>query len=468
MSSTNSKPNQLLIAILKSQGKHNVIDLIKDQFSKTAIIPKDKPFTLIIPTDNATNKLSLESKSKIKYVLKAHILMGNMEPSKTQSRFKSANGNHDIKFSYASAGKIMMKDTNDNEFTLVHIPKNKLPKTSANNFSVYKIISGAIHPKIKKGDSSKASKHAGIYGGADDRIHHHRLRIHLNVLNKFKSYLHDPTNCINPYTPSVAGLLKTLEANNKEDECKKAAILMTNCTFALFYTLVQPFKTRGDHLISDESIQQWGGMEYYPADICKYLCNFVQKHAPEIYSKSGDLLANANTLRSTFKFTENYGQQLNEMYGSFDYPGKDLINNSEKCYYDELKFKLCNIFCSIVKNNSEDVLYYNMNLIELLFPCNDELKESNFNDSGYQELLRRDELLAPGSIHKFVHSTDFLGLFYNPDQVMSFDNVTSNPKEISPDSKKVFNSEHYRSQVLTSDSGKIAAIYQYNRKIYSD
>lgn len=464
MSSTNSKPNQLLIAILKSQGKHNVIDLIKEQFGKTQLVPKDKPFTLIIPSDSATNKLSLESKSKLRYILKAHILMGNMEPAKIQSRFKSANNNHDFTFQFTSGGKTVMKDTNGNEFALVHVPKNKLPKTSANNFSVYKIISGMIDPKIKKKDGSKLSKHASVYGGADDRINHTRYRIHLGMINKFKLYLR--SNCINPYTPAVAGLLKTLETNNKADECKKAAILMTNCTFSLFYILVQPFKTRGEHLISDESIELWKGMEYYPQDICKYFCDFVAKHAPGIYNNSSDLLQQANGLRQKFTLVNSYKEQLDEMYGSFNYDGKNLISVQEKCYYDELKFKLCNIFCSIIRNNSEDMLLLHLEFIENIFPCNDELSEAKFSDPSYKETLRRDELLAPVSIYKFVQSTDFLGLFYKPDVVRSFENITSNAAEINLEQKKVFNAEEYRRQVLAKDTEAIRQVWEYNKKIY--
>ena len=67
MSSTNSKPNQMLYAILKSQGKHNFIDLIKEHFNKSALINPSKPFTVLIPSDSAINRLSLEPKSKIKY-----------------------------------------------------------------------------------------------------------------------------------------------------------------------------------------------------------------------------------------------------------------------------------------------------------------------------------------------------------------------------------------------------------------
>jgi len=468
MSSTNSKPNQMLYAILKSQGKHNFIDLIKEHFNKSALINPSKPFTVLIPSDSAINRLSLEPKSKIKYVIKSHILQGNHDAFKGRdTKHRTHTGNFDVVFAHHSGGKIIMKDSNGNEFSVTQVPKNKYPKSKENNFNIYRITSGCIDPKIKKNAAKKSSKRfaGGINNG--DKLNTMRLKIHQNILGKFKAYLCDTENCINPYAPAVAGLLKSLELRGHEEECKKAALLMTNCSFALFYILVQPFKTRGDHLISDDAIQEWAGKDFYPEDICKFFCDFAQKHASEIY-KNSQLLEQINTIRSTFKLNENYKEWLMNNYQSFEYPGHNIISPQEKYYFDEIKFKLCNIYCTLMRNSGdfEDVLLYNMQMIELLFPCNDELAESKFLDPSYKELLSREDLIAPGSIYKFVFSTDFMSLPFSKETVKSFDIIKSNPSEIGPNSSSVFDSEAYRCNMLTSEVGKIKSIYEYNKKLY--
>lgn len=469
MSSTNSKPNQMLFAILKSQGKHNFIDLIKEFYGKSSLVSGSKPFTVLIPTDSAINKISLEPKSKIKYIIKAHILQGNHESFKGQNvKCKTYTGNFDVTFAHHSGGKVVMKDNNGNEISALPVPKNKLPKIKDANFSVYKITSGCLNPKVVK--SSGANKPVKkIHGGADDRLNSLRLKIHHDVLNKFRSYLHNPNDCINPYAPAVAGLLKSMDVRGASDSCKRAAILMTNCSFGLFYILVQPFKTRGNHLIPDDVIQEWGGKEYYPADICKFFCDFASKHAPEIYNNQGGLLERVNQIRQSFQFNENYKQWLDNAYSTFQYPGSDVLTHQEKYYFDELKFKLCNVYCNITKTSGdfEDVLLYNMQIIELLFPCNDEVAESKFQDPSYQSLLNRDDLIAPGGIYKFVHSTDFMGLFINQDIVKTFDNIKSDASDIGPNNKNIYNAESYRCKVLAKDLDKIKSVYEYNKKLYA-
>lgn len=468
MSSTNSKPNQMLYAILNNQKKFDLIALIRENLNKTALIPSGKPFTILIPTDSAINKLSMEPKSKLKYLIKSHIILSNVESFKGKdSKYKTATGNFDVKFSHNSNGKIIMMDTNGNEFAISPVAKTGTIKATNTEFSLYRITSGCINPKIKKASKSgKVSKK--IHGGLDQHLNFTRCKIHDMVLGKFKSYLRNPNDCINPYAPSVAGLLRMLEEGDHADLCKKVSLLMTHCSFALFYILLQPFKTQGDFVLPDSVIEKWMGMEYYPADICAYFCDFAKKYSPEIYKNEGELLDKINVLRADFQPNKPYKDWIMECYDNIDYPGKNLLTTHEKYYFDELKFKLCNIYCSIVKNagDFEEVLLYNIRLIELLFPCNDEMSESKFMDQSYQELLRREDLLAPGSIYKFVYSTDFLSLFVNPDIVKSYDSMTSDGSEINLDSKKIFNAEAGRMEIMSKDIPKIKAIHEYNKRIY--
>lgn len=468
MSSTNSNPDSVLVTVIKSQGKHGFLDLVKEITRKKSLIPKDKCVTLLLPTESALNKLSLESKRKIEYIIKSHMLVGDVTFDKSNNtKHKTLTGFMDVMFLKNANGKILMKDNDGNEFSLVPVPNNKIPNNKYIKH-VYKITTGYINPKIKQSNKvSKKSIKGGLNNNVNEQINHLRISIHNDMLSKFKSYLRNPDNCINPYGPAVAGLLQCMEVHKHETECKKAAMLMTNCSFGLFYILLQPFKTHGECLIPDEVIEKWGGMEYYPEDICKFFCKFVETHAPEIYNNE-ELFTQINNKRAEFKLTNDYNEWLISAYESIKYDNKDLMLPIDKYYYDELKCKLCNIFCNIMHNRRdfEDVLFYNLSILELTFPCNDAMDESKFLKPAYKEFLRRDELLAPGSIYKFIYSTDFLGLFFNPQMVQNFQNVTADPEEINLNNKKVFNSESYRCEYLVKDVPKIKKVYTYNRALY--
>lgn len=474
MSSTKSK-NQAIFAILKSLNAFPFLDLVKSYYKGTSLIPEGKNFTILIPSAKEIKRLSLitDDDSYVKYIIKSHFIPQDIQSvSAKNTKVKTRTNNYDLKVLSNASGRLQLEDTNKNHVDLKLADLRKAAKLKGVNYSVYQVQSGSIdcNHSAKKNKVGKKSKK--IHGGLDNQgnLNMCRLDIHQQVYSKFKIYLHNRQECINPYGPACAGLLKVLEQGGHEHECKKVAYLMTHCSFALFYILVQPFKTVGNYLIPDDIITQWHGMEYYPADICGYFCQFVQKHLPNVYSNTGGLIEKINGIRSGFRPGADYTTWLMNAYKTFEYPDEivGLLTPEEKYFYDELTFKLCNIYCNVTRHESnfDNVLLYNMQMLELLFPCNDEMAEAKFIDPNYKEFVTREELLAPGSVYKFVFSTDFLSMFVNLDILKQYEHITDKSSDITLNNTKIFNSEQFRCNVLNTDKEKIHAIHEYNKMLY--
>lgn len=472
MSSTKSK-NKTLTSILRSAGAFLFADLIKSYFKGKSLINEDKPFTILIPYKKELDRLCLitNDDAYVKYIIKSHFIPQDIRNINVKNtKIKTRTDNYDLKFISSHGDKIKLEDSNKNVLEAKLVNPSKLHKIKKGvNYSVYQFQDKSAIECNLAGKKHKPSKVKG--GKPNESLNACRLEIHWCVLNKFKAYLHDRKNRINPYGPACAGLLNFLEYKEAKTECKLAAYLMTHCSFGLFYILVQPFKSEGNHFISNELIEEWAGMEYYPADICGYFCNFVAKHLPEVYNNQDNLLAQINQQRVQFNPSADYQKWLLDVYTEFNYPDsvKGLLKPEEKYFYDELKHRLCGIYCLITSNESnfENVLMYNMQLIELLFPCNKEMEESKFMGSDYKENLRREDLLIPGSIYKFVQSTDFLSMFIDLDRLRQYENITNNANDVNLNNKKIFNSENYRCEVMNLDKEKIAAVNKRNRILYS-
>jgi len=473
MSSTKSK-NQAIFAILKSLNAFSFIDLVKSYYKSSSLIPEGKNFTIIIPSSKEIKRLSLitDDDSYVKYVIKSHFIPQDIQNvSAKNTKIKTRTNNYDLKIVSNSAGHLKLEDSNKNHVDLKLADLRRAAKLKNASYSVYHVQSGAIdcNHSAKKNKLGKSKK---IHGGLEHNgvINTLRSDIHDDVYNEFKMYLRDRNNCINPYSTACAGLLNVLDAGNHEAECKKVAYLMTHCSFALFYVLVQPFKTVGNYLIPDHIIAEWKGWKYYPEDICGYFCQFVERHLPNVYSNQGNLLEHANTIRTSFQPNSDYKSWLLDAYKNYPYPDNvvGLFTPEEKYFYDELKFKLCNIYCNMTRSerSNDQVLLYNISILETLLPCNDEMAEAKFIDPSYKEFITREELLAPGSVYKFVYSTDFLGMFVNLSIVGQFENITNNAKEITLNNKKVFNSEQFRCNVLNEDKDKIQVIANRNKSSY--
>lgn len=474
MSSTKSK-NQVIFTILKSLPAEDFRSLVREYFKTTSLIPEGKHFTILIPRPKEITRLGMmtDDKKYVKYIIKSHFIPQDIRTlTSKNAKIKTSTGNFDLTLISNSNGKIHLEDSNHNQINLTLANNRKTLNIKNVSYSVYYITSGTIECN-KKGIKTKVGKSKKVHGGSNVHgdINTCRLLIHKNLYSKFETYLCDRENCINPYGPSCAGLLRMLDVKGYDTECKKVAYLMTHCSFALFYILVQPFKTVGDYIIPDNIISEWGGKEYYPSDICGFYCNFVSKHLPDIYNNE-NLLNEINSIRLQFKPNLDYNEWLNAAYKEFKYPNSVAnlgFNPMEKYFYDELKFKLCNIYCNIMKheNNNSNVLLYNMQILELLFPCNDEMSEAKFTDPTYKEFITREELLAPGSIYKFVYSTDFLSMFISLDLIKKYENITNNSKDITLNNKKIFNSEQFRCDELNKDSAKIREIHDYNKSLYN-
>lgn len=474
MSSTKNSPNGNIHNILQKLNKLEFWNIINKNFKNEAILSPSKSFTIILPNALGIKKLSLLPKDKAKYIIKSHFILNNFTEFSAKNRnLKTANNTTDLVFKSSSGKNYMLEDCNGNPVTVTHISASGLPSFKTFNYSVFKIVNANEYI------NSYNAKSKAVSGGApnnnnngNDSINHCRLRYHLDALAEFKSFLFNQKNKINPYNPLCAGLLKYLDHNKHETECKKVALLLSNCSFGLFYILVQPFKTRGDPIISDEIIKNWCGMKYYPEDICKFYDNFAKKYAPEIYDSS-NILDQVNVIRNDFDLSGNYKDYILESYDKFlnnilpdGY--KNLFTKEQKYYFDELKFKLCNIYCNMTQNSYDEfTLFYNMNMIELIFPCNDEIGEANFTNKTYEEFITRNELIAPTGIYKFVHSTDFLSVYYDQNILKTKDIITDNVNEITLDSKNVFNSELCRLHILEQDKEKIKCIYEYNKNCYA-
>lgn len=221
-----------------------------------------------------------------------------------------------------------------------------------------------------------------------------------------------------PYAAAMVGLILHLR-EKFPDELKKIALLMDYDPVASFYVVVQPYKTKGEHLLTDNAIETWNGSHGF-GKVGKSYADLVEEATQEVLSDpsmvpSGEYYAYIDKLRSVVPTNL---RAAGTVEGAFDvlsskFGGRKLfpteISGAQMRWNDELRYLVGSLIlqCDRLSPDERVSRWNRMKLmLATMRPGNDFAGETTLtNPAHFRNNV--NPALSHQNTMSLTHSTDF-------------------------------------------------------------
>lgn len=342
-------------------------------------------------------------------------------------------------------------------------------------------------PKLARGDEAKAAERKAA-AGAD--VAAARARLARDTEAKFVARLAkgDRGGALGAYAELTAGLLEYLQARHPELFTALLPLVDYN-PFITFYLLVEPYKTRGEHLIPDALLFGPDGWNAVPlaADPAKYIAgalgsigaggpaNYSARDAggapvvPFVYRDRGAVTRQVDQLRSGSELNKlTTPRQIRAAYDALAATNqiaglgpvlpdatRQMLPGAKKLWQDEMRFvlhsALTDVMGALSRNSAADFGRL-VDLLRARQPGNDYEKELSIVN-----VERMKGNVAPTAdfylIVKFLFSTDFLYAAAPPAAVGGPRGDARDPTD-----REVYNRNFDAAQALATVKGSPAEI----------
>lgn len=237
------------------------------------------------------------------------------------------------------------------------------------------------------------------------------------------------------YAEAVCSLLKHLKSKSSTDYYR-ALLVFDYCCPVTFYLLVEPYKTSGEHFLSDTALSGWTPQFGLIAGVKAELTKMLNQDLPAAGGVAGgdpsrvyqavqgvrgsvsaiDKVGLPNVIRKTYdQLAQNKIGGLGGIYSAALKPEEVC----RKLWQDEFRFQMASQFLCLEVNWSVDDFATLLNHMVKMMPGNNYTAESRLSDANYWKCKINPQEEFNNTTLAFFSSTDFLYVVIPPAKLSS-------------------------------------------------